>query len=134
MEENENEIEIKPKINRRKMNKATGVNIIIMIILKFMLIFIKGFYDVAIIFDMLINIIFLAYIILVLVHYEKINTFCLSFIISILGFFIILGSTMIGDYSLSFLPLDEFTNIFQFVIFSRVPLMILFFVTLFKSI
>ena len=76
MEENENEIEIKPKINRRKMNKATGVNIIIMIILKFMLIFIKGFYDVAIIFDMLINIIFLAYIILVLVHYEKINTFC----------------------------------------------------------
>ena len=134
MEENENEIEIKPKINRRKMNKATGVNIIIMIILKFKFIFIKGFYDVAIIFDMLINIIFLAYIILVLVHYEKINTFCLSFIISILGFFIILGSTMIGDYSLSFLPLDEFTNIFQFVIFSRVPLMILFFVTLFKSI
>ena len=130
----ENEIEIKPKINRRKMNIATRVNIIIMIILKFMLIFIEGFYDVAIIFDMLINIIFLAYIILVLVHYEKINTFCLSFIISILGFFIILGSTMIGDYSLSFLPLDEFTNIFQFVIFSRVPLMILFFVTLFKSI
>ena len=130
----ENEIEIKPKINRRKMNIATRVNIIIMIILKFMLIFIEGFYDVAIIFDMLINIIFLAYIILVLVHYEKINTFCLSFIIAILGFFIILGSTMIGDYSLSFLPLDEFTNIFQFVIFSRVPLMILFFVTLFKSI
>ena len=102
--------------------------------LKLIFNFIEGIYNIAIIFEILINFIFLIYISLVLIYLEKINTIPLFFLFTFLGFSIFLGVTILGDYSLSFLPIDEFRSIIYFLIFVRIPLMILFFASILRNI
>ena len=126
--------ETKPPKTIRKINLVTGVNVITMTTLKLIFNFIEGIYNIAIIFEILINFIFLIYISLVLIYLEKINTIPLFFLFTFLGFSIFLGVTILGDYSLSFLPIDEFRSIIYFLIFVRIPLMILFFASILRNI